>query len=281
MTANAGFASFWHGGALSPFAWACLASFPDQGAALTLYSYDPRLEVPPGVRLLDARGVCPDETLVSRYLANGKPSIATFADMFRYTMIRATGLCWVDTDLVCLKTPAFASAAYVYCRQADAVSTALVNNAVLRLPQDSPALAELIATADAAAGVDGRWGALGPFLLTPVLEKHGLYDRAFEPRVCYPIEPEQFWKPFLPGFRDDVARRTEGATFLHLWSEAIRWSGYDTGACPPRGSWLHERFERVGALDRFARESDEAEVLRLMGERIAECEAADTTRPSR
>jgi len=272
------FASFWHGGALNAFAWACLASFPEEGARLGLYSYDRGLEVPPGVRLMDARKICPDETLVWHYLADGKPSIATFADMFRYLMIRETALCWVDTDLVCLKRPGFAKEAYIYGRQADAVSTLLVNNAVLKLPPSDPALAELVATAEAAADADGRWGALGPFLLTPVLEKHGLYGRALDPQVCYPVEPEQFWKPFLPAFRDEVAETVEGATFLHLWSEAIRWSGYDFSTCPPAGSYLYERFAKVGALPRFACVSDEDEVRRLMGKAIADCErrAAET-----
>ena len=256
---------------------------PPEGAGLSLYSYDARLQVPPGVRLADAREICPDETLVARYFADGKPSIATFADMFRYRMIRETGLCWVDTDLVCLKRPGFAREPYVYGRQADAVSTLLVNNAVLRLPRSDPALAELVATAEAAADADGRWGALGPFLLTPVLEKHGLYDRALDPHVCYPIEPEQFWKPFLPGFRDEVAKTVENATFLHLWSEAIRWSGYDLATCPPEGSYLYERFQKVGALGRFARASDEAEVRRLMGKTIADCDrrGADEAGPPR
>ena len=113
LTPLTDFASFWHGGPLNAFAYACLASFPDEGADLSLYSYDPRLEAPRGVKLLDARTICPDETLVARYLANGKPSIATFADMFRYRMIRETGQCWVDTDLVCLKTPDFAKAATI------------------------------------------------------------------------------------------------------------------------------------------------------------------------
>jgi len=276
--AAGGFASFWHGGPLNPFAWACLASFPAEGAALSLYSYDPALEVPPGVRLFDARKICPDETLVARYLADGKPSIAASADMFRYRMIRETGACWVDADLVCLKTPGFADAPYVFCRQADAVSALLVNNALLRLPRSDPALAELVATADAAAGVDGRWGALGPFLLTPVLERHGLYDRALEPGVCYPIEPEQFWKPFLPSFRDEVAEAVERATLLHLWSEAIRWSGYDLAVRPPEGSYLWERFRRVGALSRFVRGSDESEVRHLMRREIEACEKRMATR---
>src|SRR5271166_7096454 len=253
------FASFWHGGALNAFAWACLASFPEEGARLGLYSYDRGLEVPPGVRLMDARKICPDETLVWHYLADGKPSIATFADMFRYLMIRETALCWVDTDLVCLKRPGFAKEAYIYGRQADAVSTLLVNNAVLKLPPSDPALAELVATAEAAVDVDQKWGALGPFLLTPVLTKHGLYDRALDPHVCYPVEPEQFWKLFLPGCRDEVVGKLRDASLLHLWSEAIVWSGYDFRTCPPEGSYLYDCFRDVGALDRFDRIADQGE----------------------
>ena len=172
-----------------------------------MFSYDPRLELPPGVRLADASAICPDETLTRRFIANGKPSIATFADMFRYRMIRETGCCWVDTDLLCLNEPAFESDGFAFCRQADAVGTSLVNNAVLKLPPSHPALAELVATAEAAIDVDQRWGAIGPFLLTPVLAKYGLTSHALNSHVCYPIEPEQFWKLFLPGYRDWVAER--------------------------------------------------------------------------
>ncbi len=269
------FATFWAGGPLSPFAYACLASFPQAGASLRLYSYDQRLAVPPGVRLTNARAVCPDETWVSRYIVNGKPSIAVFADMFRYRMIRETGSCWVDTDLVCLARPTFLGEPYIYCRQADAVSTLLVNNAVLRLPPSDPALEELVATAEGVIDIDQKWGAIGPFLLTPVLERHGLYDKALDPHVCYPIEPEQFWKPFLPSWRDRVEQAVEGATMLHLWTEAIRRNDYDLSLCPPAGSFLHEWFRKAGALERFSRVSDEDEVRRVMARPIAESERAD------
>jgi hypothetical protein len=267
------FASFWHG-ALNPFAYACLASFPKAGASLRVFSYDPGLELPVGVRLADARAICPDETLIRRFIAGGKPSIATFADMFRYRMIQKTGLCWVDTDILCLSRPAFGNEGFVFCRQADAVGTSLVNNAVLRLPPTHPALAELVATAEAAVDLDQRWGAIGPFLLTPVLAKHDLTRHALDSHVAYPIEPEQFWKLFLPGYRDwaDVAARD--ATFVHLWSEAIVWSGYDFWTCPPAGSYLHEAFGRLGALRRFRRVATEDEVLRLMAAPIAESERA-------
>lgn len=263
MTARCEFASFWHGGPLNPFAYACLASFPRAEAEIRLYAYDLGLEAPPGVRLADARSVCADELLVGRFTVAGKPSIATFADFFRYRMIRDTGCCWVDTDLICLRRPEFAGEPTIFCRQADAVSRLLVNNAVLRLPADEPALAELVATAESAIGVDQKWGALGPFLLTPVLERHGLYAKALDPHVCYPVEPEQFWKPFLPGWRDRVAETVAGATMLHLWSEAIRWSAYDFAVRPPEGSYLHDCFRRLGVLDRFSRDADEEDLRRL------------------
>jgi hypothetical protein len=267
------FGSFWHG-TLHPFAYACLASFPRVGAGLRVFSYDGRLDLPPGVRLEDARVICADESLTRRFIANGKASIASFADMFRYRMIRETGYCWVDTDVLCLMKPAFGNDDMIFCRQADAVGASLVNNAVLRLPPSHPALAELVAAAEAAIDVDQGWGAIGPFLLTPVLTKHGLYDRALDPQVCYPIEPEQFWKLFLPAYRDWAVEAARGATFVHLWSEAIAWSGYDFWVCPPAGSYLHEAFWRVGALPRFRRVATEDEVLRLMALPIAQSEGA-------
>jgi hypothetical protein len=262
------FGSFWHG-PLTPLAYACLSSFARAGTDLTLFSYDSRLEAAPGVRRADARAIYPDESLVGRLHANGKPSLATFADMFRYRMIEETGLCWVDTDLICLREPEFPPDGCVFCRQADAVGTSLINNAVLRLPPAHPALSELIATAEAAIDADGKWGAIGPFLLTPILIKHGLYENALDSRVCYPIEPEQFWKLFLPEWRDWTESAVADSTFVHLWSEAIRWSGYDISACPPVGSFLHSAIERAGAAGRFSRMASEEEVRRVMAREIA------------
>jgi hypothetical protein len=267
------FGSFWYG-PLNPIAYACLSSFPQAGVSLRLFTYDHDLELPPGVRRADARTICPDESLTRRFIANGKPSLAHFADMFRYRMMQQTGRCWADTDMLCLSKPAFGNDGFVFCRQADAVGTSLVNNAVLRLPPTNSALTELIAAADAAIDVDQRWGAIGPFLLTPVLAKHGLTQHALDSHVCYPIEPEQFWKLFLPTYREWVEDAVRGASFVHLWSEAIAWSGYDFWTCPPPGSYLHEAFERLGALNRFRRIATEDEVLRLMAKPIAESSRA-------
>ena len=69
------FASFWHG-RLNPFAYACLSSFPQAGVSLRVFTYDPHLELPPGVRHADARTICPDKSLTRKFIANGKPSLA-------------------------------------------------------------------------------------------------------------------------------------------------------------------------------------------------------------
>jgi hypothetical protein len=133
---------------------------------------------------------------------------------------------------------------------------------------------------EAAIDVDQRWGATGPFLLTPVLARHGLAQYALDPRVCYPVEPEQFWKLFLPGYRDWAVDATRGATFVHLWSEAIAWSGYDFWTCPPAGSYLHAAFGRLGALDRFRGVATEDEVLRVMAKSIVKSERGARRSPT-
>lgn len=264
MTAPAGanppeFATFWHG-PLHAIAYSCLASFPHVGAGLRLYSYEDKIDPPPGVDLADARQICPDPSLLGRYIAAGKPSIAKFADMFRYKLIRDTGCCWVDTDMLCLRKPDFSGDPILFGRQRDAHGESLINNAVLKLPSDHPMLAELIRDAENAVDIDQTWGAIGPFLLTELAEKYGVYRHARDFFHFYPVEPEQFWKPFLPDYCDSVALAARQATFLHLWSELIERSAYDKSAAPPVGSFLHELFQSIGTLHRFERVYEEGEL---------------------
>src|ERR1700722_12527537 len=102
------------------------------------------------------------------------------------------------------------------------------------------------------------------------------YPACLDSHVCYPIEPEQFWKLFLPSYREWVANAARGASFVHLWSEEIAWSGCDFWACPPPGPYFHEAFEQGGAVERFPPVRSEDDVRRLMGRPIA-----DSKRPAR
>jgi hypothetical protein len=262
------FATFWRG-SLNPIAYACLASFPRVRAKLRVYTYDDALALPPGVERADAREICPDLSLIERYRVGGKPSIAMFADMFRYKLIRDTGLCWVDSDLICLRRPDFSNQTIVYGRQAEARGKALINNAVLKLPPDHPLLTELIAHAEAAVDADQSWGAIGPFLLTDLAEKHGVDHLARGEEDFYPIDADRFWRPLLPAYYDAVAKVTKRATFLHLWSAMFDRAGYDLWSSPPMGSFLHGVFRRLKTLNRFERVYDDETLSVLLAEWIA------------
>jgi hypothetical protein len=255
------FATFWHG-PLPPLIAACLASFPARGAALTLYSYDP-VVAPAGVALRDAREICPDPGLLARYRVEGRPSLATFADRFRYEMLAQTLFCWVDADILALRPERIAGAT-VWGRQPEAKGKALVNNAVLRLPSGHPVLEEMLARARAAEGGEIGWGAIGPFLLTEVAEAHGADADASPPERFFAVAPDEFWRLFDPGSRDLVADEARDADLLHLWSELLRRTGYDFEAAPPRGSYLHAAFAEIGALAAFRRECGLEEIAALI-----------------
>ena len=257
------FATFWHG-PLNATAYSCLASFPALGVGLRLYTYQTEIAAPDGVEIVDARSICEDVSLLHRYIVGGHPSLATFSDRFRYSLIRRTGFCWVDADIICLRKVDFADASVVWGRQPEAHGKALINNAVLKLPRDHPVLIEMLARSEVAVDVNLSWGAIGPFLLTEVAERHGAYSTASDPSEFYPVGPDGFWRMLLPRYRDSVASVVRDATFLHLWSELFRRCGYDMSLAPPAGSFLHDTFRRIGTLDRFDRVYGEREVADLM-----------------
>ena len=269
-----GFATFWHG-PLNPTVYSCAASFRVSGASLRIYTYESSLDAPEGVDVADARTICPDESLLHRYLSAGKPSVATFSDRFRYSMIRQSGCCWVDADIICLTQPNFRPDEIILGRQPEAHGKALINNAVMRLPPDHVVLDEMLARAQALVDVDVSWGAIGPFMLTEIAEKHEIYDLARDPSDFYPIGPDQFWQLLLPFYRDAVRSAVAGATFLHLWSELLRRSSYDMSRRPPVGSYLHDIFLWLGTLDRFRDAYSEPEIAVLLAEWIP-AEAAPT-----
>ena len=249
------FGTFWNG-PLDPVTYSCLASFPFHGANLRVYSYDLSITVPTGIELADARTVCPDTSLAGRYFADGNASHSKFSNLFRYQMMRQTGLCWVDADLLCLGRPDFRSAPIVFGRQFPAGHAWSINGAVLKLPKDSALLDDLIANAEAVVDVDQPWGAIGPLLITEKAARHGVDALARDCSEFYPLDPDYFWMPLLAAYRGAVTRTVAPATFLHLWHNRFNESGYDTSARPQPGSYLHEACALLGTLGRFGRDYD-------------------------
>lgn len=252
------FATFWNG-PLDALTYTCLATFPYYGTRLRLYSYT-EMAVPDGVELADARAICRDETLVNRYIADGRVSYAKFSNFFRYEMIRQTGTCWIDSDIICLRKPDFSKDPFVFGRQLEPADLSSINNAVLKLPKDHRIVADLVNRASAVVDIDQPWGVIGPTLLTEMTKVHGLDNHARDISHFYPIVFTQFWKPLLPDYRNAIDRTTGSATFLHLWHEFFRRSGYDKEACAPTGAFFHDLCRQVGTLDQFARIYDAQEL---------------------
>ena len=266
---NADFVTFWHG-PLDPITYTCLASFPFQGAKLRLYSYEYGVDAPPDVEVADARTIVRDEGLLTRFIVDGRPSVSKFSNYFRYTLLRKTAACWVDADLVCLRKPDFSNDPVVFGQQQKADGPWALNNAVLKLPKRHPMLKELADRAKAAVDLDTKWGVIGPLLITEMARKHELLDKARPQAEFYPVSFGKFWKALLPGYRDHVAKVTADSTFLHLWHEYYRESGYNKQVAPAAGSFLHEWCEKLGTLDRFRRVYRRAELRNVLAAYIKE-----------
>lgn len=262
------FGTFWQG-SLDPLTYTCIASFPYYNANLTVYSYDLGIKVPPGVHVADARLIIPDETWQSRYLVNGRPSFARFANLFRYEMIRLTGVCWVDTDIMCLKTPELPADGVIFGRQDDWSKHAF-NVAVLRFPSDHPVLARLIQEAGQAIDVDAQWGTLGPMLLTRLVRECGIEYLSASRKEFYPIPPGKFWKMLLPGYCERVCSKTCDSTFVHLWNQMFKWSGYDHSIAPPSGSFLYQQCLKLGTLPLFKAVYEKTQLREILADAINE-----------
>ncbi|WP_246763210.1 hypothetical protein [Rhizobium sp. 007] len=244
------FVSFWHG-PIDGLTYGCLASFPYHGARLRLYSYDDNIKVPPGIDLADAREICPDTSLTGRYIADGKVEFSKFSNLFRYVLIKQTGCCWVDCDLVCLRPPEFQHDEMVFGYQYPKENVQAINGAVLKLPREHAVLADLIQNARDVVDLDQRWGAIGPRLITTKFYEAGLSEFASAMADFYPISPAHFWKLILPEGRESVESAVRASKLLHLWHKKFELAGYNKDIAPPRESYLHRALERVGGLDRF------------------------------
>jgi hypothetical protein len=224
---------------------------------LRLYAYDDNLNVPAGVEIADAREICADEGLLNRYFADGHVEFSKFSNLFRYLLVQKTRSCWVDSDLLCLKRPDFQNDEFIFGRIfPDEEHPWGINGAVFKMPPKSPVLAQLIRHAHEAVDVDQPWGIIGPLLITRIFRGTDLFNLARPVSDFYPLAPDLFWMPLLPEEAASVEAAVSSSWMLHLWHNNFKRCGYDKQAAPPRGSFLHDAFARVGGLGGFSRTYD-------------------------
>lgn len=207
------FATLWVG-PLGPIEYASMESFLRFGHRIIVYSYAP-LALPEGVEWRDANEVYPARTITS-YAKEGSPSL--HSNFFRFHLMRKTDYVWIDLDMIALRPFDF-TGDRIYGYESDV----RINNAVLRIPADSPTLADLLRFRPGMRGIAphitglrrvkywlktlGRgvqierwpWGSTGPRALTAFLNRHGETGAALPLEAFYPIDPRDCRRFLVPG----------------------------------------------------------------------------------
>jgi hypothetical protein len=224
--------SIWIGPTLPRLSAACLKSFVNTGHEVVLHTYEKVENVPAGIAIRDAAALLPVDRLV-QYPGG---SFALSANLMRYQILaRGLGL-YVDADVYCWRP--IEDAPYIFGLETNQD----VNNAVLKLPMDSPALIDLCAIREGWSPpwapqapqkglADYDWGTTGPRALTYYLKKHQQKRYALPIDTFYPVHHQQTGLFLDKGLSvgDLITSRTR---YIHFyWS---RLSRQMTGEPPPR-----------------------------------------------
>lgn len=229
----ANFGSLWIGNPLSKVEQTALASFIYHKHSFTLFVYDMSLAVPNGVVKEDANKIIPEDKIFK--IQN---SYGPFADMFRYKMIKETGLTWTDTDSICLR-PDWNFDEYLFGFEED---TRLANG-ILRMPQDSDLVNYLI---DHSINYDKNkivWSEIGPLLVTKGAEMFKVLHYAQPPEVFYPVHFWQWKKIWSPNHRKEVLIKCKNSHTLQIWNQFLNREGIDKNNLP-KGSAIDHLYNK-------------------------------------
>lgn len=228
--------TLWIGDALGPVERACVRSVLRHGHSLTLYSYRQPNGVPQGVELRDASAILPK----SNVFVHSNGSYGPFADWFRYELLRRGLGTWVDIDMYFF-APLDLERPYLFGEE----SPGMINNAVLRLPPDSPMVPLLLQPFETKKTPDwlpwrlwlpmriresvhgymdparAPWGSTGPYAVNGVARSLGLEAEALPQDVFYPASwQDAGWIRQAGAHLEDLV--TERTVGIHLWNECIK-----------------------------------------------------------
>lgn len=265
MTLKQDLSALWDGGPLTYIERLCLTSMLDTGHKVALYTYSGVPNVPTGVDVRDAREVMLPSMMIRDAKFN---SLALGSDLFRYLLLqKGLGTCWTDCDMLFLKPLPVADYIFGWERPDS------INNAVLKLPSESPILAQTLALASASPlilpwwnrkkqrrhrlkallGLDrtlaqSPWGTIGPRAVTHFAHVQCIQMLASPFPVFYPNPATLALDVFDPAASIE-SRLTEQTIAVHLWNTEIRSA---RGAPLPHACFIDRQCSRLGI--RAARE---------------------------
>jgi Alpha 1,4-glycosyltransferase conserved region len=249
--------TLWVGESLGAVERACLRSVMRQGHRLTLYCYSEPIGIPENVELQNAASILPASAIV-RHRGG---SVAPFSDRFRYELLKRGLGTWVDTDMYLVR-PLDEQSDILFGEE----KAGVINNAVLRLPYNSPLLDELLRpfrgevpswltpskqlasflrkSLSGAVDIGAMpWGTTGPAALTAAARKFGVSSLALPPMTFYPVPWQK--ADWIVDPKLELAQMIgESTTGIHLWNECIQ---HIKNLPPPQGSFL-DRLWSEGAM---------------------------------
>lgn len=249
----------WVGPQLNWIARMSLHSFLHLGHPTTLF-YTDEIEDPKiaGLELVDAREVWDYPDKLREHVS---PTV--FSDFFRLRMIQEARMIWADTDVFCYR-PFLPCEGYLVGREYGG----MINNNVLFMPDDSPALNALIECFSDASFVPdwlskdvqakaARFGkgrrlyeacrlipnTAGPRAMTHMLPKHGEDNQVRPAEVLNPLPWSMADVYFNPhGGMDGWI--TENTMAIHLYTSRIR--ALHKRVRPLKGSFMSDFADRIG-----------------------------------
>lgn len=264
--------SLWIGGPLSYLELLSLKSMMDRGHIVKLYHYLPIDNAPSWLFTCDANEIMP---LSHERLDSFENSLTIIANMFRYHLLAKTNEVWCDCDVFFLR-PLPDLPTILVVEKARPIR--FWNNSLLRLPQDSPVLKDLLefvstdtpilpnspyffderkATKEDLETLGGNgnvhfrdlpWGSSGPRALSYFLTKHGMRQVGFPNFYHQPIQEMRnlLLARNVPGKRIMIPLPCQSIHFFgsRMRSELIRISLFRNNL-PQPGSFLDSRMREL------------------------------------
>ncbi len=194
--------SLWIGKRLGEVHAACLKSFVDKGCKIVLHAYGKPEDIPKGVEIFDANKLMKESEIVRTSSGN----LALASDIYRYRILREGLGLYVDCDVYCIKPVEDND----YIMGWETQST--INGAILKVPQDSTMLKQLLSAAEDPYFIPPwfkankikryrlrkslgfpkpvskhPWGAIGPNLITHIVKELDLKNKVSPIDIYYPM----------------------------------------------------------------------------------------------
>ncbi|MBN7817794.1 capsular polysaccharide synthesis protein [Algoriphagus pacificus] len=209
--------SFWHGKQLSSMHLACINSFLNLDIQYEIYTYSDISNIPDGVIVSDANEILKESFL----FYDSKNSLASFSDLFRYSLLFLKGGVWVDIDFYCLPKFKTLSLDFPFFASEKTLSgDFIISNFIIYFSADHPIMLHLVQNCLRMLNELEviPWGDFGSNLIYKVLDNYNLDCHVFNPLNFAPLN----WFD-LYDFNNKIKNLNWSKSYgIHLWNEV--WS---------------------------------------------------------